>query len=338
MGIVKKLAVGVGVVVGLVVLAGVGGYLWAGSATTTKLASTYDIKASTFPVPWPLSDEELGALRAERSAGVKKGADPLAGVDLNTLAMDAAVARGKHLVEARYVCVECHGVDFGGGTMIDDPAIGTILGPNLTTGTGSRTVKYEVADWDRMVRHGVKPDGHPGVMPSEDYFAMSDRELSDIVAYIRSKPAIDKTVPAPTFGPVGKVLVATGQFQFSADLHPTKHEGPHLALPPMAAANAEFGKHLVQVCTGCHRANLVGGPIVGGPPDWPPAANLTPAALVGWTYEDFLRAMREGKRKDGTALRDPMALMPKYAKNMTDTELQALWAYISTVPPVASVK
>jgi cytochrome c553 len=46
--------------------------------------------------------------------------------------------------------------------------------------------------------------------------------------------------------------------------------------------------------------------------------------------------MREGVRKDGTPLREPMALMPKYAKNMTDIEMQALWAYISTVPAVAN--
>ena len=76
-----------------------------------------------------------------------------------------------------------------------------------------------------------------------------------------------------------------------------------------------------------------GGPIAGGPPDWPPAANLTPTGLAGWTYEDFLGALRGGKRKTGEALREPMASMPKFAKNMTDVELQALWAYVKSLPP-----
>jgi len=75
---------------------------------------------------------------------------------------------------------------------------------------------------------------------------------------------------------------------------------------------------------------------VAGPPNWPPAANLTPAGLTGWSYDDFVRAMREGVRKDGTPLREPMSVMPKFAKNMTDVEMQALWAYISTVPAVES--
>ena len=34
----------------------------------------------------------------------------------------------------------------------------------------------------------------PAVMPSIDYVAMSDRELSDVVACIRSMPKVDKTM------------------------------------------------------------------------------------------------------------------------------------------------
>ena len=40
--------------------------------------------------------------------------------------------------------------------------LGRFLGPNLTTGQGSRTLDYEPADWDRIVRHGVLPDGEDG--------------------------------------------------------------------------------------------------------------------------------------------------------------------------------
>ena len=120
----------------------------------------------------------------------------------------AAVARGKHLVEARYGCTVCHGSDLAGGVMIDDPAIGSVLGPNLTQGKGGRTAGYTMADWDRIVRHGVKPDGSPAVMPSEDFFKMSDAELSDIVAYVRARPAVDAEVAPPELrssrqGPAG---------------------------------------------------------------------------------------------------------------------------------------
>ena len=46
---------------------------------------------------------------------------------------------------------------------------------------------------------------------------MSDQGLSDIVFYIQSQPAVDHVVPAPTLGPLGKVLLATGKFRLSAE-------------------------------------------------------------------------------------------------------------------------
>jgi hypothetical protein len=85
--------------------------------------------------------------------------------------------------------------------MIDDPMIGRLLGPNITGGEGGRTADFGPADWDRIVRHGIQPDGHPAFMPSEDFRSMSDQELSDIIAYVRSRPTVDATVPPPAPGP-----------------------------------------------------------------------------------------------------------------------------------------
>lgn len=332
----KRLAGAVSVlgVIGLSVVGG--GVGWVQVKASHALSQTWELHSVDFPVPFPLTDAELATLRAERAPAEPpvdgaEAVDPLAGVDLAALANERAVARGQHLVEARYACGECHGHDFGGGTMIDDPMIGALLGPNLTSGKGSRTLAYQSADWDRMVRHGVKPDGHPSPMPSKDFVAMSDRELSDIVAYIRSLPPVDDEIPAPTFGPLGKVLLATGAFELSATVHPD-HAAPHVVEPPPEAVDAVFGGHIAQACTGCHRRDFSGGPVIGGPPDWPPAANLTPTGLNGWTYEDFTRALLEGKRPDGTPLRTPMAEMPKFAQRMSETELRAMWAYLQTLP------
>lgn len=338
MSILRKAAIGVGILAGLLVVTGAGGYVWASSAANKKLSATLDVHGVDFPIPFPLTDAELAAVRADRTAlaannPAMRGKDVMAGTDLQAIATERAVARGKHLVEALYACTECHGTDFGGGVMVDDPAIGKLLGPNLTLGTGSRTLQYTAADWDRMVRHGVKPGGAVALMPSNDFFNISDRELSDVVSYIRSLPAVNKEVPASTLGPIGKALVATGQFTLSANIHPTQHVIQHAALPPEAEATATFGKHLAQSCSGCHRDNFQGGPIVGGPPDWPPAKNLTPTGLVGWTYDDFVVALKEGKSKNGVALREPMASMPKFAKHMTDVELQAMWAFFKELPP-----
>jgi mono/diheme cytochrome c family protein len=256
-------------------------------------------------------------------------------VETRELAMSRAVERGRHLVESRYVCTECHGKDFGGGTMVDAFPIGRILGPNITTGQGSRTLEYTPADWDHIVRHGILPDGRPAAMPSEDFQLMSSQELSDIVAYVRSMPPVDNDVPRPSLGPLGKFLIATGQLPLSATLI-TSHHSPHPDYPPPTEASVEFGRHVAGVCTGCHRQDFSGGPIVGGDPSWLPARNLTPhpEALGGWTLEQFARALRDGVRPDGTPVQPPMTLVLPYAQRMSDVEVKAIWMYLQSLPPV----
>lgn len=306
-------------------LAGIGTYGWASWKTSSLLARTMETHRVDFPIPFPLSDEERAELTPDQ--------------DANAVALERAVERGRHLIESRYGCTECHGVGLGGGVMVDDPMLGRLLGPNLTTGEGSKTLTYGPADWDRAVRHGVKPDDHPSVMPSVDFERMSDQELSDIVAYIRSLPAVDSEVPPVRLGPIGRVLAATGQLPLSVDLIQS-HNTPHVELPPTATVSEDFGRHLAGVCVGCHGADLAGGPIVGGDPSWPPARNLTPHAdgLAGWTFNDFRRVLLDGTRPDGTEIQEPMANMRAFAENMTDVELEALWAYLQSVPPVASTE
>ncbi len=95
--------------------------------------------------------------------------------------------------------------------MVDDPLIGRILGPNITAGQGGRVASYDPADWDRICRHGVLPDGRPAAMPSEDYQLMSDQEQSDIVFFVQSQPAVDNEVAPVALGPLEKLLMATGK-------------------------------------------------------------------------------------------------------------------------------
>ena len=319
MKVLRTVAIGLA---GLV-LVGLGLYAWASYAASRKLSKSYATHRVDFPIPFPLSHQEV---RSER----------LAAESAERRARAEALERGRHLVESRYGCGGCHGTDFGGGVMVDNPAIGRILGPNLTDGKGSATVGYRGADWDRIVRHGVKRNGTPAVMPSQDFRQMSDQELSDIVVFLGSQPPVDRQVPPPKLGPVGKMLVASGKFTLSADLI-DPHDTPHAEVPPEAGLTIEFGRHVATTCMGCHRDDLGGGPIVGGDPSWPPAANLTPGpeGLGPWTFTQFARTMREGKLPDGTALRPPMTNVTAYAQRMTQTELQALWSYLRSVPAVA---
>jgi mono/diheme cytochrome c family protein len=287
---------------------------------------------ASFPIPFPLSPAELEVLRAERIAAGAPPADPLAGVDVNAAALTRAIARGEHLVKTRAGCNGCHGADLGGRVLIDQAMVGYWAPPNITSGAGGVTRGFSAADWDRAVRHGVRHTGQTSSMPSKEFLNLSDHELSDIVAYVRSLPPVDRTMKPIGIGPVFSFVVA-----FGADALPAfgiDHQKPHPVEPPVEAASAELGEHIAQVCRGCHGEHLSGGKI-SGDPNMPVVANLTPheTGLKGWTQADFFRALREGKRKDGT---DILPQMPwKAYGQMKDVELKALWTYLQTVPAVA---
>ena len=310
-----------GILIAVVLVVAAAFYLWAGYASNQRLTRTFETHRVDFPVPFPLTAAELTAAGVTEDTG-------------DVLALEHARERGRHLVQSRYHCVECHGANFGGGVMVDAFPMGRFLGPNLTTGRGSAVTGYTAADWDRAVRHGVLPDGRPSIMPAQDFLRLSDQELSDVIAYIQAQPPVDNEVPKSSLGPLGKILVATSQLPPPAEAI-SDHRGEHPAVPPPAGVSNEFGAHLAATCVGCHSMNLAGGPIVGGDPSWPPARNLTPHAtgLAGWTYEQFVAALRDGTRPDGTKLLVPMTFVQPYAQQMTDVELRALFTYLQSLPP-----
>ena len=306
-------------------------YVIAWWVATSRYEKTWVAHNATFPIPFPLSETDIAALRAERIAAGAPADDPLAGVDLQALALSHAIANGQHLVESRVGCRGCHSKDFGGGVIIDAAILGRWVAPNLTTGQGSVTREYTASDWDHAVRHGLRRGGRSSSMPSIEFANLSDHELSDIVAFIRSMPPVDRDLGRVKFGPVFNFVMAfdsAALVAFNID-----HQKAHAVEPPDSAPTVENGEHIVQVCRGCHGANLSGGKIQGDP-NMPIVANLTPheTGLKGWTEADFIRALREGKDKNG---RELSGYMPwKAYGQMSDAELKAIWAYLQTLPAV----
>ncbi|MCX6050328.1 MAG: c-type cytochrome [Chloroflexi bacterium] len=243
----------------------------------------------------------------------------------------SVIAEGKRQFMTRG-CVDCHGDNGAGKPVIDDPVVGRIVASNLTAGKNGIGQQYRAADWERSIRHGVAPDGKPLiVMPSQEFYPISDDDLATLVAYIKSLPPVDSAPRPRQVGPLGRILLV-GEL---VPVLPAEHIN-HTAPRPQVVtkgATAAYGEYLAKTCAGCHGQGLSGGPIPGMPADPPYPRNLTPDVATGlgsWTEADFFQAIREGKRPDGTTL---STAMPWQAfKVMTDEELRALWLYLGTVP------
>ena len=120
-----------------------------------------------------------------------------------------------------------------------------------------------------------------------------------------------------------------------------------LACAAAAETPVERGEYLVRGpmgCGNCHTPQGPNGPdmakeLAGGQPIIDDAmmkaisANITPAgAMGGWSDAELARAIREGIRPDGSLIGPPMPFA--FYRNLSDTDLAAIVAFLRTVPPV----
>ena len=230
-------------------------------------------------------------------------------------------------------CEACHGEDLQGVVYLENPAIGQVITPNLTAGTGGVGAERSDLDLVRAVRHGLGPDSRPLLfMPSTEFYYLSDSDLGAVLAFIRSKPPVDN-LPLPSqLSPTGfMVMNLTRQITFlPAELIPHQEEPPAV---PEAGITSAYGEYLALSCPVCHGAGMSGGEIPGFPPEWPAAGNLTTGSgsrLLAWGEEGFIEIIRSGE-KHGRAIHPDYMPWTSY-RYLTDLELQAVYAYLMQLP------
>lgn len=238
-----------------------------------------------------------------------------------------ALEHGGHIAQTRG-CLSCHGPDLGGSKVVDDPLIGRWHAPNLTRGAGGVSPDYGDIDYLRAIRHGVNRNGRPLLlMPSHEFAHFSDRDMGDLLAYLNSVPPVNRERVPLTVGPLARALILANKITIPAERIDHGSVAPQNILP---GVTVEYGKYLAVGCQGCHRPGYTGGKIAGAPPHWPPAADLTRepgTPFATWTEADFMRAMREGRRPDGSEINRAMPW--RALGKMTDDELGAIWLYLS---------
>lgn len=269
------------------------------------------------------------------------------------------------LIEAgRYVaiasdCAACHskpgGAPFAGGLPLASP-IGTIYSSNITPDATNGIGKYTLADFDRAIRYGIKPNGdtlYPA-MPYPSYARMSDQDVRALYAYFMHEvtPSAvadrDEGIAWPfsirwplgiwrkTFSPVSAVVPPD----------PTKYKDATIAR----------GAYLVQSlghCGSCHTPRswslqevsldesqssyLSGGQVIDG---WF-AVNLRgndAAGLGRWSPQDIVDVLRSARNTHSAVVGSPMSDVVVHSmQDMTEPDLQAIAAYLKSLPATDTV-
>ncbi len=264
----------------------------------------------------------------------------------------AAIAEGARMVSL--MCANCHTSEdkkLGGAYMADAKDFGEIYAPNISSHPDSKLSQYSDAELVYLLRTGIKRDGQyaPPYMPKLPN--LSDKDMNDIIAFLRSDhpmmAASDNTTPDCNVNFLTKALSRLV-------LKPLPY--PTAPVPEPDTNNmVEFGKYVSTAkfdCYQCHSEDFKTvnvlypekspGFFAGGnrlftkEGDLILSPNLTmdeETGIAHYDEESFVRAVRYGLRPNNQpALEYPMVPFTQ----MTDKEAKAIWAYLRTLTPVTN--
>jgi mono/diheme cytochrome c family protein len=202
--------------------------------------------------------------------------------------------------------------------MFDEPMIGRVVAPNLTTAVR----KYSDSELVGVIRNGVRPGGRSMmVMPAEAFVLLTDEDLGRIIAFLKSLPAVDGPGPGLSLGPLGRIGVAVGQFKPVAEL-----VAETVPPPDATSEQAAYGRYLARTtCSQCHGTSLRGD---SNPEFTSPSLQLVSA----YSLESFAQLMRAGAALGGRNLKTMSRWSRQHLSHLTDSEIAALYSYLHSMP------
>jgi cytochrome c553 len=268
------------------------GYGLAGIAGVAVLAAGAAFAASEAMIRWPASATPAAIVAAT-------GPD--------------AVARGERIARLGG-CHDCHGEKLEGRLFHDEKPVVRAWAPNLSRAL----TEQSDADFERAVRRGVAADGRAlWIMPSAALSQLTDGEMADLMAYMRTFPPVGEAQPRLQIGPVGRVGVLLGKFHSEPAL--LKANAPRLDdLGPRHAV----GRDLARFCVECHGPRLEGSEMLKAP-------DLTMAA--SYELEDFERLLHTGIAAGNRKVGLMTAVSPARFRAMTPQEISALHDYLKAL-------
>ena len=260
------------------------------------------------------------------------------------------VEQGAYLVNGPGRCADCHGdparrreiargqvVPLSGG-FSEKIYLGEIIFPNITperqTGIGS----LDADGIHRFFRSGINHRGEYG-LPFMNYERLTPGDITAILAYLRSQPAVRHEVARSRYNLLGRFALA---WFIRPPEPPPAFRDNHAG-----EVSAERGRYLAEAlgsCRDCHtdRSLYTGeftGPAYGGGmpftnPDDPEELILSPdlrpdrdgeVARLG--REAFVRRFQSGAMREWS----PMPWGP--FSRMTRPDLESLYLYLAQLPP-----
>ena len=185
----------------------------------------------------------------------------------------------------------------------------------------------------------VSPNGshYYPAFPYASYSRMQPREVVDLMAYLRTLPAVPGRQPAHELSFPFNIRRFIGLWKLLY-LDPTP-----LPAQPERSAQWNRGRYLVETlthCAECHSSrNLISGikpatRFAGGrdPQGTGFVPNITPLALSDWSETDIAGLLEHGRTPDLRTVGSSMASVVENLRQLPAADREAIAAYIKTLP------
>jgi mono/diheme cytochrome c family protein len=253
-------------------------------------------------------------------------------------------ARGKDVFNAAD-CASCHASPgqpdrqrLGGGLALASP-FGTFFPPNISPDPNDGIGRWRTIDLANALMSGVSPRGehlYPA-LPYTSYAHMRVEDVKDLMAYLRTLPAVAGQAPAHDLPFPFTIRRMVGVWKFLyLDRSPVRPD-------PARDEAWNRGQYLVEAlghCAECHSARNMLGAIksssrLAGGQDQEGVGfvpNITPAGIGYWSNEDIVETLTTGHTPQLRRIGSSMADVVTDTASLKLSDRQAIAAYIRSVP------
>ena len=251
-------------------------------------------------------------------------------------------------------CESCHAAAgatgdarfrLGGGLALDTP-YGVFNPPNISPDVENGIGSWSLLDFVNSMKRGIGPGGqhlYPA-FPYASYQRMTLPDIIDLKAYLDTLPAVDDVSRPNELAFPYAIRRGLGLWQL---IH---IDGETFEPDPEASDIVNRGAYLVEGpghCGECHTprgfdgATIASLALSGGPPPEGTGRNIpniTPheTGLGAWSESDIVNFLQTGFTPDFDSAGGTMAAVILNTQELPVEDLQAIAAYLKSVPPIAS--
>lgn len=241
-------------------------------------------------------------------------------------------------------CSSCHAVPkqedatrLGGGLTLPT-AFGTFHVPNISPDTKDGIGGWSEAEFIAAMRFGVSPSGqhlYPA-FPYTSYHLMRTEDLRDLLAYLKTLPAISGAVPdhALTFpfnirrtvGLWKLLFLDNTSFKPDTAQSPQWNRGAYLVNAPGHCAECHSPRNLLGSVIASRR--FTGGESPTGQGGVP---NITQDKLHDWKVEDYVEVLDSGMTPDSDRVGGLMVEIVSNTRQLSDADREAIAVYLKSL-------